>query len=178
MTGKENKSNFIDIIVYAMMLVAIIYIIVQTILNNNGEASFKITLGLWMLGAIIISDFVEPLICEEFDNMTAKAAALYGLYAVSDAVAYTSLYIFIINIGYTKEPIHNIFVGIAAVFFGLRILFSCMYKKEKKRLVPEVKKDEADETKESIEEDDIEINTLSEEDEDDIKVIVYRNRDN
>lgn len=176
MNQKENKSNFFDIIIYAMMVVAVIYIVVQTLLNNNGETSFKITLGLWMLGSIIISDFVEPLVCAEFDNMTAKAAAFYGLYAVSDAVAYTSLYIFIINIGYTKEPIHIIFIGIAALFFGIRILFAYLYKKEKAVPVLETKETVVPEVAEVIGDDDIEINTLSEED--DIKVMVYRNRNN
>ena len=175
MTNKENKSNLIDIIVYAMMVVAVVYIIVQTLLNNNGETSFKITLGLWLLGAIVISDFVEPLICEDFNNMTKKEATYFGLYAVSDAVAYVSLYIFIINIGYTKEPIHIIFVGIAALFFGLRILFSTLHKKAKEQVVTETETVKADEIPED---DDIEINTLSDEDEDSIKVMVYRSRNN
>ena len=178
MNQKENKRNFFDIIIYAMMVVAVIYIVVQTLLNNNGETSFKITLGLWILGSIIISDFVEPLVCAEFDNMTAKAAAFYGLYAVSDAVAYTSLYIFIINIGYTKEPIHIIFIGIAALFFGIRILFAYLYKKEKATPIFETKETALPGVSEIIEDDDIEINTLSEKDEDDIKVMVYRNRNN
>ena len=175
MTNKENKSNFIDIIVYAMMVVAVIYIVIQTLLNNNGETSFKITLGLWLLGAIVISDFVEPLICEDFDNMMKKEAMFFGLYAVADAVAYVSLYIFIINIGYTKEPIHIIFVGIAVLFFGLRILFSHFYKNAKMVVAPAATQP----VKEALaDEDDIEINTLSEEDDDNIKVMVYRSRNN
>ena len=176
MTNRENKSNFIDIIVYAMMFVAVIYIVIQTLLNNNGETSFKITLGLWLLGAIVISDFVEPLICEDFDNMMKKEAMFFGLYAVADAVAYVSLYIFIINIGYTKEPIHIVFLGIAGLFFGLRILFSYLYKKSKKDVLPA----DTQPVKEVLpdDNDDVEINTLTEEDEDDIRVMVYRSRNN
>ena len=171
MSNSDKKKQLIDIIVYAMMIVAVGYIIVQTILGNNSETTFKITLGLWLLGAVIISDFVEPFICENFNDMTGQAAAMYGLYAVCDAVAYVSLYIFIINIGFTKEPVHYIFLGIALLFFAGRICFGNLYKKTgKKETVAKEEKGAV------VLEDDIEINTLSEDDEDDIKVLVFRNR--
>lgn len=171
MENSDKKKHLIDIIIYAMMIVAVGYIIVQTILGNNTETSFKITLGLWMLGAVIVSDFIEPLICENFNNMTGKAAAMYGLYAVCDAVAYASLYIFIINIGFTKEPVHYIFLGIAVLFFIGRISFGTLYKNAESK-EDDIKVVET----EPVLDDNIEVNTLSVEDEDDIKVLVYRNR--
>lgn len=175
MNNSDNKKHLIDIIIYAMMVVAVVYIIIQTLLNNNGETAFKITLGLWMLGAVVVSDFIEPLICEDFNNMTGRAAAMYGLYAVFDAVAYVSLYIFIINIGYTKEPIHYVFLGIAGLFFAGRICFATLYKKSKEEKVIE---ETAVTMEQKVLEDDIEINTFTEDDEDDIKVMVFRNRNN
>lgn len=177
MNNHEHKRKLIDIIIYSMMIVAVGYIIVQTILGNNGETSFKITLGVWMLGAVIVLDFIEPLICKTFDKITGRAAAVYGLYAVFDAVAYVSLYIFIINIGYTKEPIHYIFLGVAIVFFIGRIFFGTVYKGIKDE-APEIKEQEQEPEPEILEEDDVEVNTLSEEDEDDIKVMVFRKRNN
>lgn len=169
----DKKHNLIDIIIYSMMVVAVGYIVVHTILGNNGESFFKITLGLWMLIAIIVSDFVEPLICEDFDRMTGKAAAYYGLYAVFDAVAYVSLYIFIINIGLRKEPLHYVFLGIAVLFFAGRIMFSMMFKNARN----EAPKKAVNTSSQEVLEDDIEVNTLAEED-DDIKIMVFRNRNN
>lgn len=179
MNNREHKRKLIDIIIYSMMIVAVVYIIVQTILGNNGETSFKITLGLWMLGAVIVLDFVEPFICKTFDGMTGKAAAVYGLYAVFDAVAFVCLYIFVINIGYTKEPIHYIFLGVAVVFFIGRIFFGTVYKGIKDETAEiEETESESEPEPEIIEMDDVEVNTLSEEDEEDIKVMVFRNRNN
>ena len=111
--------------------------------------------------------------------MTGKAAAVYGLYAVFDAVAFVSLYIFVINIGYTKEPIHYIFLGVSVVFFIGRIFFGTVYKgiKDETAEIDETES-ESEPEPEIIEMDDIEVNTLSEEDEEDIKVMVFRNRNN
>ncbi len=175
MNNREHKRKLIDNIVYSMMIVAVGYIIVQSVLGNNGETSFKITLGLWMLGAVIVSDFVEPLICNNFDRITGKTAAVYGLYAVFDAVAYVCFYIFVINIAFTKEPVHYVFLGVAVVFFIGRMFFGTVYKGIKDEAPVE---EEQVVRSEIMEEDEVEVNTLSEEDEEGIKVMVFRNRNN
>ena len=80
-----------------MMVVAVIYIIIQTVLGNNNELSFKITLGLWILAAVVISDFVEPLVKKVFDNIPFQRGMYYIIYSVFDAASYMSFYIFIIT---------------------------------------------------------------------------------
>ena len=64
----KQKTRLFDIIIYAMAVVAVVYVIVQTVLGNNQELSFKITLGIWILAAVIIIDFVEPFLNKNFDN--------------------------------------------------------------------------------------------------------------
>ncbi len=163
---KEAKINLFDIIVYSMMVVAVIYIIIQTILGNNNELSFKITLGLWILAAVVISDFVEPLVKKVFDNIPFQRGMYYVIYSVFDAASYMSFYIFIINIGFTKEILHYVFLGLAVIFFVGRLLFRNMYEGYRR-----------DETAVESDPDDFEVNTLNETEEDDsLKVLIYRNR--
>lgn len=162
--NKESKSNFFDIIIYGMMIVAVIYIVIQTILENNGEVGFKITLGIWILAAVIINDYVEPLVNKVFDNISAKKGGIYLLYAVCDAASYACFYIFIINIGLTKELFHYVFLGIAIILFIGRLIFYNKFQGME------------DEDKGSAvkEPDDVMVNTLDESD--DIKVMIYRER--
>lgn len=167
---RENKSNFFDIIIYGMMIVAVIYIVIQTILENNSELSFKITLGIWILTAVIINDYVEPLVNKVFDDISAKKGGMYLLYAVCDAASYACFYIFIINIGLTKEVLHYVFLGIAVVLFIGRLVFYNIFQGME---------DETLETEKRIDDgindtDDVMVNTLDEND--DIRVMIYRER--
>lgn len=182
---KEAKINLFDIVVYSMMVVAVIYIIIQTILGNNSELSFKITLGIWILAAVVVSDFVEPLVNRVFDNIPFQRGMYYVIYSVFDAAAYMSFYIFIINIGLTKEVLHYIFLGLAIIFFVGRFLFRNMYEGFRRE-------------NSTSDIDDFEVNTLDEsennqpiaiknepkevvdnndtEDDDNLKVLIYRSR--
>lgn len=145
------------------MIVAVIYIVIQTILENNGEFSFKITLGIWILAAVIINDYVEPFVNKVFDNISAKKAGIYLMYAVCDAAAYACFYIFIINIGLTKELFHYVFLGIAIILFIGRLIFYNKFQG-------------MEDTENTVENpDDVMVNTLEENDED-IKVMIYRER--
>ncbi|MGN0375095.1 MAG: hypothetical protein ACI4EN_06295 [Butyrivibrio sp.] len=157
--NEKNKSNIFDIITYAMMIVAVIYIILQTFLGNNGELSFKLTLGIWILGAIMVNDFVEPMVSKVFDGITLKKGIFYVISAVCDGAVYVCLYIFIINIGFTKEIWHYLFLVPAPVFLAGKIFFGKMYRK-------------AGETVTDL--DDVEVDTLD--DDEDLKVMIYRNR--
>ena len=173
---KEGKLNLFDIIVYAMMVVAVGYIIIQTILGNNSELSFKITLGIWVLAAVIVSDFVEPMATKVLDNISFKRGLYYVMYSIFDASSYISFYIFIINIGLTKEILHYVFLGLAIIFFIARILLHTMYEN--------CESESDDEELENL--DDIEVNTLDasdtaishvvKNDDDDMKVLIYRSR--
>ena len=81
MSRKEKKS--FDIIVYAMMILAVIYAIVQSVLGNNQELHFKLTLGIWILAAVVISDFVEPMVNREFDAMNEQELKKFLPYAIT-----------------------------------------------------------------------------------------------
>lgn len=167
---KENKSNFFDIIIYGMMIVAVIYIVIQTILENNGELSFKITLGIWILAAVIINDYVEPLVNKVFDDISAKKGGIYLLYAVCDAASYACFYIFIINIGLTKEVFHYVFLGIAILFFIGRLVFYNLFQ----GIEDEAGESEKGNNNAIDDMDDVMVNTLDEND--DIRVMIYRER--
>ncbi len=165
---KENKSNFFDIIVYGMMIVAVIYIVIQTILENNAKLSFKITLGIWILAAVIINDYVEPFVNKMFDNISAKKGSMYLLYAVCDAASYAGFYIFIINIGFTKEVVHYVFLGIAVILFIGRLIFYNLFQ-----TIDDSTK-QTDDGKNVENSDDVMVNTLDEDD--DLRVMIYRER--
>lgn len=110
-----------------MMIVAVVYIVVQTFLGNNSALNFKITLGVWILAAVVVNDYVEPFVKGTFDNITSRRGAVYILYAVCDAAAYACFYVFIINIGFTKEIMHYISLGLALLFFIGRIIFNNIF---------------------------------------------------
>lgn len=181
---KEKRLNYFDIIVYAMMIVAVGYIIVQTLLGNNNELSFKITLGIWIVAAVVVGDFIEPYVGKVFDDISFKKGLYYIIFAVTDAAAYMCFYVFIINIGFTKEILHYVFLGLALVFLMGKILFKRMYENvELTESATSVKTD-------SLDSDDFEVNTLdnfrtdnsvesyinNKEDDEDVKVMIYRKR--
>ena len=91
---------------------------------------------------------------------------MYLLYAVCDAASYACFYIFIINIGLTKEVLHYVFLGIAVLLFAGRLVFYNIFRGME---------DEVQE-KDGVphEPDDVMVNTLDEND--DIRVMIYRER--
>lgn len=167
---KETSGNgFFDIIIYGMMIVAVVYVIIQCILGNNDTLHFKLTLGIWIVLAVAVADFVGPAVMGRFNDIPSKSVTLYTIYSIMDALMYMGLYVFVINISMTKEPLHYIFLGIAVVFFAVK---TPVYKKFEKSLkdIPDSGRPDDEET------DDVEVDTLREEDEDDIKILVYRNK--
>ena len=74
--GNKQKEKIFDIVILAMFVVAGIYVVVQTILKNNEELSFKLTLGVWILAVVIVMDFVEPLLTGKFDNVSRSKALI------------------------------------------------------------------------------------------------------
>ena len=171
----KQRERIFDIIIYAMAVVAIVYVIVQTALGNNRDLSFKITLGIWILIAVIMMDFVEPFVCKRFDNLSFRKMLLYGGYGLCSSMGCMSLYIFIINIRYVKEPVHYIFLGVSLLLFVGRFVLKNVFDD-----IPDEVVDEED-TKDSgvvvnIDVEDVEINTLSLDDEEEITVKMYKNR--
>lgn len=156
MMNRKEKASF-DVIVYSMMIVAVVYAIIQTMLGHNNEMMFKLILGVWILIAVTLTDFVEPMVNKSFDNMTSSKIRQYACYAITDACAYIFLYLFVINAGYFKEPVHYIFLGAGILFF---IIKSLVYRKFRKK----------DERVESI--DEIRMTEMTEEEE--IKVFLSR----
>ena len=177
---KESKINLFDVVVYSMMFVAVIYIIIQTILGNNNELSFKITLGIWILAAVVVSDFVEPFVNKVFDNIPFQRGMYYVIYSVLDAASYMSFYIFIINIGLTKEVLHYVFLGLAILFLAGRFLFRNMYEGYRREETDMDSEDfEINTLDESNDEQPVAIKKESQKDnneEDDLKVLIYRSR--
>lgn len=127
--NRKEKASF-DVIVYSMMIVAVVYAIIQTMLGRNNEMTFKLILGVWILIAVTLTDFVEPMVNKSFDNMSSAKIKQYACYAITDACAYIFLYLFVINAGYFKEPVHYIFLGAGILFF---IIKSLIYRKFRKK---------------------------------------------
>ncbi len=175
MAEKNNKSGggFFDIIIYGMMIVAVVYVIIQCILGNNNAVHFKLTLGIWIILAVAVADFIGPVVTGRFGNIPSKGAQLYTVYALMDALMYTGLYMFVINISMTKEPLHYIFLGISAALFAAKtVVYNKFQTILKETAVAEmIDKEEAED-----DEDNIEVDTLDEDDSDDLKIIVYRNK--
>ncbi len=125
---KKHSSDYFDIIIYAMMIVAVIYVIVQTLMGHNNDIAYKLTLGLWILGAVVINDYIEPMVHSEFNEMNERGIRSYVIYCIADAAAYASAYIFIINISLYTEVIHYIFLVLAVILFGVKIVLYRRYK--------------------------------------------------
>ena len=173
--SNKQKEKIFDIVVLAMFVVAGIYVVVQTILRNNEELSFKLTLGVWILAVVIVMDFVEPLLTGKFDNVSRSKALLHCGFGFCSAAAWVCLYVFIINVRYVKEPVHYIFLGVSALlFFGRFVLKGIIEEFPDAPIDNSVKADEGIEV--NIDEEDIEINTLSLDDEAELTVKVFKNR--
>lgn len=123
----EMKEKNVNLIVYAMVLVAVVYSLIQGLLGNAGTMHFKITLGIWIAAAVFVIDFVAPLIRGELFSGTYRKNLMYILYAVADAAMYVFLYIFVINITMSREPVHYVYLGVAAVMFPVRVILYRMY---------------------------------------------------
>lgn len=126
---KEEKVSF-DLIIYAMMIVGVVYAIIQSLLGNNNEFHFKLTLGIWILAAVILTDYVEPAINKEFDSMSSKKIGHYVIYAILDAFAYVFMYLFVINIGMFKEPFHYIFLMVGGILFIIKVAVFKTFKSQ------------------------------------------------
>ena len=92
----KNKKVSFDIIVYSMMIVAVIYAIVQSLSGHNNEIYYKLILGIWILLAVVLSDFVEPMINRTFEEFSGRQMYRYMAYAITDAASYMAVYIFVI----------------------------------------------------------------------------------
>ena len=160
---KKEKRSF-DIIVYSMMIVAVIYAVIQTILGNNHELHYKLVLGLWILAAVTLNDFIDPMVTGKFDTIREDRIKYFMLYSIADAGAYACLYIFVINVNLFKEPMHYVFLVIGIVLFVVKS--SLFTKISVKPANKTVEKD--------FEEDNFEVNTLG--DDDDLQVYKYRHR--
>lgn len=129
----KNKKVSFDIIVYSMMIVAVIYAIVQSLLGHNNELYYKLILGIWILLAVVLSDFVEPTINRTFDEFSRKQMYRYMAYAIADAASYISIYIFVINAGIYKEPFHYIFLAAGVLLFILKFTLYKNFEKKDNR---------------------------------------------
>lgn len=179
MAQKKTRSEtaLFDIIIYAMMVVAVLYVIVQSVMGNNNRLHFKLTLGLWILAAVVVADFIAPLIQGKFDGLNRKASYMYGVYAAADAAMFTCLYVFVINVGLAKEPLHYVFLGGAAMFFAGKTIAYKAFEGAKLRqdieqenITPDALEFEPD----GNGTDDIFVDTLEEDD--DIQVLIYRDK--
>lgn len=171
----KQRERLFDIIIAAMAVVAVVYVIVQTVLGNNRELSFKITLGIWILIAVILMDFVEPFINKNFDNISFKKMLLYGGYGMCSSMGCMSLYIFIINVRNVKEPVHYVFLGASVLLLIGRFILKNIFDDLPDDV--ETYEEIADTGVEvNIEDDDVEINTLSLDDEEEITVKMFKNR--
>lgn len=175
MKKNNEKNGLFDIIVYAMMIIAIVYILIQTLLENNNTFFYKISLGIWILAALVISDFVEPLYMKKFEKMKQTKIQAYIKYAVADALMYVMVYMFIINVSFFKEPIHYVFLGVAIAMYPLRQWLYGKYNKLSDGVEGIMRKmdKESFETDYDRTEEDFEVNTFDEDDE--IKVMILRN---
>ena len=119
--SEENgKGSVYDIIVYAMMILAVIFIIVQTFTGHFTGLGFRVSLGAWILIAVGISDFIGPMQCGELDGYEQWQLYRYVFACILDALAYMCVYIFIIFIGEYKDWVHYLYLGGAVLLFAIR----------------------------------------------------------
>ncbi len=171
MADNRNKSDggVFDVIIYGMMIAAVIYVIIQCILGNNDTLHFKLTLGIWIVLAVAVADFIGPVVTGRLNGISSKAAVLYTVYAMMDAVVYAGLYIFVINVNMTKEPLHYIFLGIGVVFFIAKTIVNGKFRKMA------VNPDDDDDDMDGGDYEG-EPKMPDESEDDDLKVLVYRNK--
>lgn len=171
----KKKYYSFDMIIYIMMIIAVIFAIVQSMIGNNNSLGYKIALGVWILIAVVLNDFVEPFINNKFKDITTYKLGQYSLYAILDAAAYACLYAFVINVGLTKEPIHYIFLGIGIVLFIFKTMALKAFDKKDKRAArfEEIYKFEEEE-KERLRME--EFNLLMDEDEENNEVQTFKSK--
>ena len=176
MSRKEKKS--FDIIVYAMMIIAVIYAIVQSVLGNNQELYFKLILGIWILAAVVLSDFVEPAVNREFDMMGEAELKKYLPYAITDAGAYISMYLFVVNAGMYKEPVHYVFLVLGLVLFVVKsMLWNSFHDETKRRVrIESVLEEEQREQELAMDTSNDEIEGMDEIEAGELQIFKYRER--
>ena len=160
---KEGMS-LTDSIVYVLMILAVAFIVVVSIKGDNARLYFKLGLGILILVTVMIADFIGPVLGGRFDDINTAAFKNYLVYAIMDALTYVGLYVFIINVSYTKEPVHYVFLGLSVVLFLAKTWVYGRYRRLA-RVKPATEEDEYD----------VEVDTMEEEDE--VKPYRYRSRD-
>ncbi len=170
MIRKMMNEMFFDVIVYAMMIIAVIFVLIQTILGNNNSLLYKILLGIWILAAVVVNDFVEPKCKGKFNKMKEYKLQIYMMYAISDAAAYALLYIFVVNVGFFQEVIHYFCLLLALIFFFMRNRFLKKFHLLSDGGKSIVHLEESDFNTQ----DDVEIDTLD--DDEDMKTFIFREK--
>lgn len=177
MEQKKTKAetSLFDIIIYAMMIVAVIYVIVQSVMGNNNKLHFKITLGIWILAAVIVTDFVAPFVQKKFDGLDRNAFGMYGLYAIADGAMFVFFYIFVINVGLAKEPLHYVALGLAAMLFVGRTFAYKAFEKARDELTgvraAQTESGGSDASEYDYEESDVDIS-----EDDGLQILIYRDK--
>ena len=165
---KKTPAGVFDMTVYGMMAAAVVYVLIQTILGNNDTLFFKLTLGVWMMAAVAIMDYVEPMAEHRFDTLKPDALRWYTAYAVADSFMYMCLYVFIINVSMVKEPVHYAFLALMLAALALRVFFFRRYrltagKKKDENVIHEIKDNQETQSDDSFK--------------DDVREMIYRERD-
>lgn len=164
--GSKEGNGIYDIVVYIMMAMAVVYVIIMAIVGKSDATTFKTILGIWIIMAVSIADFAGPSLSGKLDNVTLAAYKCYVCYALCDAVFYMGVYMFVINLRHAAEPLHYVFFGIGLVFYGIKVVF---FNRFNAYLEKVIQKDCLYENS-----DDVEIDTLS--DDDELKIIIYREK--
>ncbi len=117
-----QKGSFYDIIVYGMMIVAVVFIIIQTFSGEFTSLGFRVSLGAWILIAVSISDFVGPTMTHELDGYDSGQMTKYVFTCILDAVAYMCIYVFVVFIGNWSEWTHYMFLVAGLCVFVVRFM--------------------------------------------------------
>lgn len=165
----RNGNGIFDTIVYVMMAMAVIFVVVMSVCKMSETAVFKIILGIWIVIAIAIADFVGPLLRKRFDEVSRKAAYSYTIYAICDGVFYVGIYVCIINLRNTGDILHYVFLGAGIAAFIVKTVFYNRFK--------------ADADEEFLEEESEPENRMEEasqdnEEDEDMKVFIFREKEN
>lgn len=123
-TSTLRKGSFYDIIVYGMMIVAVVFIIIQTFSGQFTSLGFRVSLGAWILIAVSISDFVGPMMTHELNGYDSSQMTKYVFTCILDAIAYMCVYIFVVFIGNWSEWTHYMFLVAGVCIFAVRFLVS------------------------------------------------------
>ena len=137
---KNTPLKMLDGVIYAMMIIAVLYVLIQAMLGNNGTLAFKLTLGIWIMAAIVIMDYVEPVASHRFDSVTAGSFGWYTAYSILDGAMYMCLYVFVINVSMVREPLHYVYFAAAVLLFLIRKIIFRRYRTTVKRASEEDKR--------------------------------------